>query len=141
MNQNMILYPAMAMLLLNLLVALLLLVRRIRAMRDGLNPGYFRFNRGAKLPDYLLSAEQHYQNLHEMPLVFFVLVVLVYLTAEVDSFMVTLAWAYVISRLVHSYIHLGSNKTRWRKNVFVASYGVLALMWVGLLVQMVFAAN
>lgn len=136
MYQNMILYPAMAMLLLNLAVAVVLLARRVKAVQQGMNPGYFRFNRGVKLPDDLLTAEQHYQNIHEMPIVFFSLVVLTYLAAEVNLLFLILAWCYVILRLIHTFIHLGHNNLLWRRNAFVASFVVLSVMWLGLLVEM-----
>ena len=135
MNQNLILYPAMAMLLLNFVVAVILLKRRIKAVQEGLNPAYFRFNRGAKLPDQLLTAEQHYQNMHEMPMAFFVMIVLVYLAVEVNLFFLIIAWAYVIFRVIHTIIHLGGNNILWRRNAFVASFIVLSLMWLALLVE------
>lgn len=132
----MILYPVMAMLLLNFVVAVILLRRRIKAVQEGLNPAYFRFNRGVKLPNHLLTAEQHYQNMHEMPMVFFVMIVVVYLAVEVNLFLLILAWAYVIFRVIHTFIHLGGNNILWRRNAFVASFLVLSLMWLGLLVEM-----
>lgn len=136
MNQS-ILYPAMAMLLLNLVVATALFIRRIRAVQQGLNPAYFRFNRGARIPTSLITAEQHYQNVHEMPLVFFITVLLAYLAVDVNFLFLVLAWLYVAFRLIHSLIHLGSNHLPWRRNLFVASFIVLVLMWSGLLLQMV----
>lgn len=136
MNQTMILYPAMAMLLLNLSVAVILLGRRIKAVQQGFNPAYFRFNRGVKMPGYLLTAEQHYQNIHEMPIVYFSLVVLIYLATKVNMLFLILAWCYVILRLIHTFIHMGHNNVLWRRNAFVASFVVLSLMWLGLLVEM-----
>lgn len=135
MYQNTILYPAMSMLLLNLAVAVVLLARRIKAVQQGMNPGYFRFNRGAKLPDNLLTAEQHYQNIHEMPTAFYVIVLLTYLVTQPKPFFLFLAWSYVVFRMIHSLIHLGSNNLLWRRNAFVASFLVLSLMWLTLLVE------
>ena len=135
MYQNMILYPAMTMLLLNLAVAVVLLARRIKAVQQGMSPGYFRFNRGAKLPDNLLTAEQHYQNIHEMPTAFYVIVLMTYLITQPTPFFLLLAWSYVVFRMIHSLIHLGSNNLLWRRNAFVASFLVLSLMWLTLLVE------
>jgi len=135
MYQNMILFPAMAMLLLNLAVAVVLLARRVKAVQQGMNPGYFRFNRGVKLPDNLLMAEQHYQNIHEMPMAFYVIVLMTYLVMEPTTLFLLLAWSYVGFRMIHSLIHLGSNNIFWRRNAFVASFLVLSLMWLVLLVE------
>ena len=110
--------------------------RRIRGVREGLNPAYFKLNRVAKLPDDLLIAEQHYQNIHEMPVLFYITVVLIYLAVEVNLFFISTAWAYVLFRLIHSFIHLGNNRIVWRRNAFVASFFTLIAMWLGLMVQM-----
>ncbi len=136
MTQKMILYPAMAMMLLNLAVALTLFVRRVKAVGQGLNPAYFRFNRGLKLPEPLLTAEQHYQNVYEMPLLFFVLVLVAYLAVGVGPVLLGLAWAYVFFRIAHTLIHLGNNNLLWRRNAFVGSYLVLSGMWLVVLVTM-----
>lgn len=137
MNQDLILYPALGMALLNLSVAMVLFKRRIKAVQEGLNPAYFRFNRGVKLPDHLLTAEQHYQNVHEMPLLFFVLTVLIYLGTEVSLYFLVLGWSYVILRVMHTLVHLRSNNTLWRRNAFVASFIILVLMWLGLCVDFI----
>jgi len=131
----MILYPAMAMLLLNLAIAVVLLARRVKAVQQGMNPGYFRFNRGVKLPDNLLTAEQHYQNIHEMPMAFYVIVLMTYLVMEPNTFFLLLAWSYVGFRVLHALIHLGPNNVLWRRNAFIASFLVLSLMWLALLVE------
>jgi hypothetical protein len=139
MPQTIMLYPAFAVALLTFAAATWLLRCRIRAVREGLNPAYFRLNHGAKLPDYVVQATQHYDNLFEMPVLFYVVVVLAYVTQQADWALVMLAWAYVGTRLVHTWIHLGANKLRQRMRVFLLSYGLLVLMWLWLFVRLVTA--
>jgi hypothetical protein len=43
---------------------------------------------------------------------------------------VALAWLFVVSRLVHAYIHLTSNHVGRRFAAFAASALVLLIMWV-----------
>ncbi len=128
-----ILYPAFVLAFLTFGVGLWLLRCRIRAVRDGLTPAYFKLNHGARLPDYLVQATQHYDNLFELPVLFYVVVVFAYITQAASLPLVVLAWAYVAVRAGHAYIHLGSNQLRLRRNVFLLGFGVLLLMWLWLL--------
>ena len=43
-----------------------------------------------------------------------------------------LAWAYVVTRIVHSFVHLGANKIPPRMAVYGASWLVLLAMWATL---------
>jgi hypothetical protein len=128
-----ILYPAFALAFLTFGVAIWLLYCRIKAVRAGLTLAYFRLNHGARLPDYLVQATQHYDNLFEMPVLFYVVVTFAYITRASSLPLVVLAWLYIAVRAVHTYIHLGSNTLRLRRNVFLLSYGILLLMWLWLL--------
>ncbi len=40
------------------------------------------------------------------------------------------AWLYVVSRIVHRAIHVGSNDVRWRFCAYVAGLGALLGLWV-----------
>ena len=75
MSQIPVLYPVFAMALLTFIAAVWLLRCRIKAVKAGLTPLYFRLNHGAKLPDYVVQATQHYDNLFEMPILFYVVVI------------------------------------------------------------------
>jgi hypothetical protein len=46
--------------------------------------------------------------------------------------MVVLAWLFVLTRLLHTAIHIGPNKVRWRSPVFALGLIILAVMWVKL---------
>ena len=68
--------------------------QRIQAIhQDGVTAGYFYYNKGGRLPEYLLRTEQHYVNLFEQQVFFYAAILLAYSTTMVDSISVTLAWA------------------------------------------------
>jgi len=137
MNQETILYPLLAMAVLTLLVGLRMLQLRFRAVRrDGLSPGYFELNRGARPPEYLLRVEQHYQNLLESPMLFYVGLVLVYVTARADAVSLTLAWLYVAARLAHLIVHVGALGLAWRRRSFLASILALYAIWFWLFARL-----
>lgn len=134
MTQELILYPAMAMALLTLTVGLVLLRARRQAVFSGeVNPAYFLLNRGGRLPEELIRIEQNYSNLFELPVLFYALVALLYLSHSGDAVQLVLLWGFVLSRLIHSLIHIRHNHLRWRMRSFISGYFVLLAAWLWLL--------
>ncbi len=137
MNQALLLYPAMAMALLTLGVGMLLLRARVTAVRSGdLNPAYFQYNRGAKLPGYLLRVEQNYSNQFELPVLFYALVTLLYTSQSASYLQLSLLWGFVLSRTVHSLVHIRLNRLLWRRNSFIAGFLLLIASWLLLGIQL-----
>jgi len=87
-------------------------------------------------PEYNKVVSRHYSNLFEMPVLFYVVVILTYVTQHVTLWMTWLAWGYVVCRYVHSYVHLTYNNVVLRFLVFLISGMVLSAMWIGLLVML-----
>ena len=130
MNQELILYPAMAMALLTLGVGLLLLRARVLAVRNGdLNPAYFLYNRGAKQPDYLVRVEQNYSNQFELPVLFYALTGLLYTSQDAGYTELGLLWGFVLSRFVHSLAHIRLNRLLWRRDSFIVGFMLLLVGW------------
>lgn len=138
MNQTHMLYPLFALVSLTFFIVIRLGLVRVRAVRqDGLNPGYFKYNRGGKPPEYMLRTEQNYTNLFELPILFYVAVIIAYITASVDLANILLAWLFVITRFIHTYSHLLHNKLLLRRKIFLYSSLVLIILWVKLFIQFI----
>jgi hypothetical protein len=71
-----------------------------------------------------------YENQFELPMLFYVLVVLAHLTHKADLLFVILAWVFVLARLAHAYIHVTTNHVPRRFAAFLMGMGVLVLMWL-----------
>jgi len=71
-----------------------------------------------------------YKNQFELPVLFYVLTILAWMTRQADLLFVILAWLFVLTRLGHAYIHVTSNRLSHRFTAFAAGYLVLAVMWV-----------
>ena len=84
----------------------------------------------SRWPERLRKPANNYQNQFELPVLFYALVALVIATSLSDRAFVILAWGFVLSRLVHSTIHLGSNYPPHRLYAFAAGLAVLAAMWL-----------
>lgn len=142
MSQTQIFFPVAALVLLTFSVAVSLLRARLRAVAAGdVHPGFFLLNRGGKPPRRLLQLEQHYQNLYEVPLLFYVWAIALYVTGAVTPVQLGLAWGFVATRLWHTWVHTRSNHLRWRLLSF--SGGVLLLMigWLLLLMRLLLPAS
>ena len=71
-----------------------------------------------------------YANQFQLPLLFYVLTILTIVTRHADFLFVVMAWLFVLLRLVHAYIHTGTNYVRHRFNAFAVGMFVLLTMWV-----------
>jgi len=130
MNQTLILYPLFVLVLLTFIIAIWMGRLRFEAVKRGdLNVQYYRLNRGDEVPEYLAKVSQNYDNLLELPILFYVVTVLLYCTNKVELAQLVLAWLFVVSRCVHSYVHTTSNHLRRRMRAFLAGVFALAGMW------------
>jgi len=137
MEPEVILYSLLCMFFLSLFIGIRMLQLRFRAvLKDKLHPGYFKLNRGAKLPEYLIQITQHYENLYETPVLFYVIVILAYMLKVVDVVTIVLAYGYVVTRILHALIHLKSNNIEHRKNIFLVSIIILTTLWVYVFIKL-----
>jgi hypothetical protein len=66
----------------------------------------------------------------QAPVLFYLLVTLALFTKQADLLFVVMSWIFVATRLVHAYIHVGSNHVPHRFYAFAAGVVVLLIMWV-----------
>jgi hypothetical protein len=136
--QSTLLLPVIGMIFLTVGIALWMLKLRYKAvLEDGVSAKYFKLNRGAKLPDYLVRVTQHYENLFETPVLFYVAILLILVLNINDMSYVLLSWAYFLSRLVHAYIHTIINRLKYRKYAFMVTSLILILLWVRLSIDII----
>ena len=81
-------------------------------------------------PGRNLQFRNAFHNQLETPVLFYVLTILAWITRHADLLFVVLAWIFVVSRLVHAYIHISSNHVPTRFNAFAVGAIVLLLMWI-----------
>jgi hypothetical protein len=74
----------------------------------------------------------NFKNLFEMPVLFYLAILLSLILLIQDEVMVQLAWGFVILRALHSLIHCTYNRVMHRFTVYLASSLLLMLMWLRL---------
>ena len=79
-------------------------------------------------------AADNFSNLFELPVLFYVALVVAAQIGMVDGVSLVLSWAFVALRVAHSWIHVTYNKVMHRFAVYVAGGMVLWLLWAYLAV-------
>ena len=136
-----IIYPMFAMFSLTIFAVFRMAYLRYTAAKSGqINPRFFKTYDGYDEPEHLRVISRHVINLYEMPLLFYVVGMLILQTGQTGVLTLSLAWAYVGLRYIHSYIHLTSNKVMHRFRVFVLGCFALIALWLTLIVRLMTAA-
>jgi hypothetical protein len=73
-----------------------------------------------------------FRNQLEVPILFYLLVVLAIQTRMIDGVLVALAWVFVSTRLAHAAVHTTCNDVMVRGSVFGVGVLVLFAMWIWL---------
>jgi hypothetical protein len=71
----------------------------------------------------------NYQSQFELPVLFYAVVAFALATGLIDFVLIGLTWAFVGTRLVHSFVHTGSNNIAKRFKIFAAGLVFLIAMW------------
>jgi hypothetical protein len=86
-------------------------------------------------PQRTTQVANAFANQFELPVLFYVLTILEYVTHLAGIVFVVLAWVFVIFRILHAYVHVTSNIVRLRGALYGVAALVLAIMWAIYIVQ------
>jgi len=125
------LQPASVLAIFTLTVLLLVPIKRVRALFAGRVAEIdFKYGESDRVPPEVCIPNRNYMNLLELPVLFYVASLLVFSIQKYDAIFLSLAWTYVGLRVIHSLIHLTYNRVLHRGLVFAISNGVLAILWI-----------
>ena len=128
MTNEMIFWPLLAQAGLTYGVYALGSVRRMAAIRTGeAKPGQFKIP--VNEPERSATVMRNLVNQFELPVLFYVCCLTLFVLGAAGYAATMLAWAFVLSRLAHAYVHVGSNRLLYRRPLFIAGYFVLLAMW------------
>jgi hypothetical protein len=126
-----ILCPVFALVAWTFLVLLLIPFVRIRSVRRReIGPNDFKYGESQSVPPSVSIPNRNYMNLLELPMLFYVACVILYVTAGTSRPAIFVAWAYVALRGVHSLIHLTYNHVLHRLAAFTLSNVALVSLWL-----------
>ncbi|KQW84780.1 MAPEG family protein [Ensifer sp. Root127] len=127
--------PMVAHVLLVFVLYALLSIRRVGLVRAGkVSVSQFRENRDE--PGESLVVRNSIANQFELPVLFHVCCVLLYITEADNIVSLALAWVLIASRYLHAFVHVTSNRIRYRRPLFMVGVAALGGMWIWLSVWM-----
>jgi len=133
MDAKLIFMPAVAMVALTFVVWWRMYFMRIGQMkRERIHPQAVATSAqsAARLTDS--CAADNFRNLFELPVLFYLALVVAALTQQVNAVTICLAWAFVLLRVVHSAIHCTYNKVMHRFYAYLAGGMALWLLWAAI---------
>jgi hypothetical protein len=134
MSVEMILLPLFVEVILTFALLFWLAPLRARDFRSGLREEDIAL-RQPNWSKPALQVQYSFSNQFELPVLFYVLTILAYVTHHAGTLFVVLAWVFVIFRLLQAYVHVTNNKVRLRGAFFIVSALALAIMWIVFIFQ------
>jgi hypothetical protein len=129
-----ILLPVLVQVLLTFSVWVYLFAWRIPEIkRKSIDPQRLRDRAAAHelLPESA-APSNNLKNLFELPVLFYVAVLLSLVLMIQDTLLVQLAWGFVVLRIIHSLIHCSYNNVNHRFAAYALSCLFLLFMWIRL---------
>jgi hypothetical protein len=131
MNQSSIFVPVGLLAFWTFGVLLLIPFRRIGAARAGtVSREDFRFGESSTVPGEVSIPNRAMMNLLELPVLFYVICLMFFVSKLVTPLIMELAWAYVGFRLAQTLIHISYNNVIHRLTMFAVSNFILVALWI-----------
>ena len=134
MSSNLMLQPVAVLMLLTAVVTVWMFVVRVKAMKQlRVHPqkGQDTSKLREFLPHQANQVANNYNHLFEQPVLFYAVSLALYVAVPIDALTLSLAWAYVVARVIHSIIQCAWDKVMPRFSVFLVSW----LLLIGLIVK------
>ena len=127
MDQLALLTPVLALIIWTFIIFLIMAFGRVSFMN---NPQDAADSKDYKnqLPAWVNRTADNYNHLFEQPVAFYAVTLSIALINSFDSLMVQLAWAYVLIRIIHSFVQLTINIVLIRFFLFASGWLIIAFM-------------
>jgi hypothetical protein len=128
MESKLVFYPVIAQIILTFIVYMRLPIAKNRVLKTFEIDLARRALHNDAWPDSVLKISNNVQNQFESPVLFYALCFMLWALNVVSIFALLVAWGYVVLRVIHVFVHTGSNEIPIRKKVFMASTALLILL-------------
>jgi hypothetical protein len=86
-------------------------------------------------PQRAAQFSNSFRNQFELPVLFYVAVIVAWITRKADLLFVILSWLFVLSRIGHALVHVTFNKVPVRGGVYAIGGVILTILWGVLIVR------
>lgn len=113
----------------------LMFKKRKKAVQDKkISSAYFKSYNAGETPDDLLVMSRHFDNQFQVPMLFLITGSVLLNFVDLEIWVVCVAWAFVFSRMLHSYVHLGANNVLNRAKAFGLGLICVLILWFKILI-------
>ena len=110
-------------------LAIAAVVRNLSIIRGSASMRYYETYADDRPAEWIERPAMTFNNLFQVPLLFYVVCVLMLVTDEIDSVQVTLAWLFVGARIAHAFIYIVFNRVPYRFAAFFAGFVTVLVLW------------
>jgi hypothetical protein len=131
-----LIYPMFAMVMLTFIVGVITLKTRVRDARSGkMDVRYFKTFSFGEPTEAVLKTQRHFINLFEIPTLFYAGCLAGMIVGVGGVLPLVFAWLFILSRIAHAWIHIGSNKIFPRMGAFLSGFACVLALWICVLVR------
>jgi hypothetical protein len=128
MTRDWIFVPVIVQVLMTLLIYVRLIKVKIREIRAGRVDKTRSALHEEAWGDSVLQINNNIRNQFELPVLFYVMAAILWAMDSVNGLAIAAAFLFVLSRIAHALIHLGSNYVPNRRRTFTVGWWVLMFM-------------
>jgi hypothetical protein len=110
-------------------------VRNLAVFRGTASARYYRDYVSDAPGETIERPARAFNNLLQMPTLFYAACALMLASGIIDTVQVTLAWLFVGLRVLHAFVYIAFNRLAYRFSLFAASCVVLGVLWARLAIQ------
>mgnify|MGYP000026452558 CR=1 FL=1 len=129
MNPTLILWPMIIHALVTLFLYVPMSQTRVRTVKEGkVKASAYKLNDEEPAESKVFSNAIRNQN--EIGVLFYAACLTAYVTTAPMAIAAVLAWLFIITKCAHVYVHVTSNRLRYRRPIFAIAYLMVILLWL-----------
>jgi len=129
-------YPMFAMVLLTFVVGGITFMARVNSVKTGtVNVRYYKIMQSSDVPESLIQKSNNFTNLFQVPTLFYAAGCLIISLGLINPLTIILSWLFVLSRVVHSYIHITYNHILHRIIAFMSGNLCILILWLYIVIN------
>jgi hypothetical protein len=117
------------------MVLLMVAFRNYAILRGNAEASYFARYASDVPPDWVERPTRTFNNLMQIPNLFWCVCILMMVTQTLDAAQVVLAWIFVFTRVLHAIIYTGWNYLPARFGTWMAGVITLSVLWIRFAIQ------
>ncbi len=136
MNNDLIFLPVLAHVVLIFMLYIYLGIVKSKAVKEGTVDRKKAALDPKAWPEPVVKVINNLGNQFESPIIFYIISIIYYLTNNVDSLLISIMSLYVLTRYMHTYIHVTSNFVPYRFKLFLVGVLILLALTVWLILKL-----